>query len=123
MTSPLSESRHAALAAFWDARTEVLSGLALGGRDSDLLDLVETVFLARLDGDGSPLAELTARGGHDIADVRRWWSGWDGPGTDHLRDASVRIAIAARAGDLTTVQWSGLQPSPVDGDTPEAGEA
>jgi len=100
MTSPGSGNRHGALAAFCDARTEVLGGLALGGPDTDLLDLVETVFLARLDGDESPLEELIARGGHDIADVRRWWSGWDGPRTDHVRDASVRRAVAMRTRDL-----------------------
>jgi len=70
---------HSALAAFWDARSAVLGSLALGGRDSDLLDLVETVFLARLDGDESLLDELIARGGHDIADVRSWWSSWERP--------------------------------------------
>ena len=58
-----------ALSAFLEARTAVLEGLGLGERESALLDLVETVFPARLYDDDAPLDELLCRGG-DLAEVR-----------------------------------------------------
>jgi hypothetical protein len=47
----------------------VLEGLGRGERESALLDLVETVFPARLYDDDAPLDELLCRGG-DLAEVR-----------------------------------------------------
>jgi hypothetical protein len=63
-------ARNYVLTAFLEARTAVLEDLALGERDSALLDLVETVFLARLYDDEASLDELLRRGGDDLTEVR-----------------------------------------------------